>query len=161
MQPNAPSRPVAVSPESLTRKHESSAPHLRNVLIIASSVIFMLLLSLASARFLIHDFSKQRPMQSMQPLGLLTAPGLKPLERFPKPNLQIDDDHDERMALVRNQNQKLGSYGWVDRSNGIVRIPITRAMDLILQRGLPTRTNDISQTGESPLQLIQERPEQR
>ncbi len=37
------------------------------------------------------------------------------------------------------ENQKLNGYGWVDRSNGVIRIPIDRAMDLTAQRGLPSR----------------------
>ena len=50
----------------------------------------------------------------MQALGVIGAPNLDPLERFPKPNLQIDDDHAERTALLAAQNEKLNSYGWVD-----------------------------------------------
>lgn len=37
------------------------------------------------------------------------------------------------------QTTQLSTYGWVDRSAGTVRIPIERAMDLVLERGLPAR----------------------
>ena len=37
------------------------------------------------------------------------------------------------------QAKLLSSYGWVDREAGVVRIPIDRAMDLVAERGLPTR----------------------
>jgi hypothetical protein len=151
----------SVSLESLARRHEAREPHLRNVLIVAASVAFMILFCLAGAGIFIAHFSKQRSMQKMQSLGIIAAPDLQPLARFPKPNLQIDDDRAQMTALNAQQNEKLNSYGWIDRTNGIVRIPIARAMDLILQNGLPTRTNGISETGESPLQLIQERPEQQ
>jgi hypothetical protein len=153
MQNNLP-----VSSESLARKHEARDPHLRNAIIVVASVAVMIIFCLASAGILAAIFSSHRPMQKMQPLGLIAAPNLKPLDRFPKPDLQIDDDHAERVALLAAQDEKLNSYGWIDRSNGIVQIPIARAMDLILQNGLPTRTNGISQTAVSPLQLIQERP---
>ena len=33
----------------------------------------------------------------------------------------------------------LNSYGWVDQKNGIARIPISRAIDIIAARGLPSR----------------------
>jgi cytochrome c oxidase cbb3-type subunit III len=33
----------------------------------------------------------------------------------------------------------LHSYGWVDRAAGIVRMPIDRAMEVLAERGLPTR----------------------
>jgi hypothetical protein len=154
------SQTVSVSSESLQRGHEARDPHLRNALIVVASVGLMLLVGLASGGILIHAFSKNHPLQNMQPFGIISEPDLKPLEQFPKPNLQIDDDHAQRTILYDQQNEKLKTYGWMDRSNGIVRIPIVRAMDLILQRGLPTRTNGISQTDGSPLQLIQERANQ-
>ena len=37
------------------------------------------------------------------------------------------------------EEQTLHSYGWVDQPAGVVRIPIDRAMELLAQRGLPTR----------------------
>jgi hypothetical protein len=149
-----------VSPESLERQHEVSEKRVRNVLIIGGGAVFLLILSLIVCGAMIHDFAQHRPMQNMRSLGLIGAPDLKPLERFPKPNLQMDDDHAERMKLYAVQNAELNSYGWIDRSNGIVRIPIDRAMNLILQRGLATRTNSNSQTDGSELQLIQNIPEQ-
>lgn len=36
--------------------------------------------------------------------------------------------------------ETLGSYGWVDEKTGIARMPINEAKKLILQRGLPART---------------------
>jgi hypothetical protein len=46
---------------------------------------------------------------------------------------------DTLRQLRATEETALTTYGWVDRDNGIVHIPIDRAMDLILQRGLPTR----------------------
>ena len=37
------------------------------------------------------------------------------------------------------QQEILNSYGWVDKQNGVVRIPIDQAMRLTLERGLPAR----------------------
>jgi hypothetical protein len=57
---------------------------------------------------------------------------------FPDPKLE----EDERTQLngIRMAEQKtLYSYGWVNEQQGIVRIPIDRAMDLLVQRGLPVR----------------------
>lgn len=57
----------------------------------------------------------------------------------PLPRLQVHPVED--LDLVRaQQGSALESYGWVDRSQGIVHIPIERAMELILERGgLPVR----------------------
>jgi hypothetical protein len=55
----------------------------------------------------------------------------------PEPRLQINPVTDVE-ALRRREQERLDSYGWVDKNAGVVRIPIHRAMDLILERGLPT-----------------------
>ena len=41
--------------------------------------------------------------------------------------------------LRATEDALLTTYGWVDRPNGIVHIPIDRAIDLIAQHGLPSR----------------------
>ena len=39
--------------------------------------------------------------------------------------------------FLMNQENRLNSYGWVDEKAGVAHIPIERAMDLIVQRGMP------------------------
>jgi hypothetical protein len=51
------------------------------------------------------------------------------------------------------EDADLNSYGWIDRKAGKVRIPIDRAMQLLLDRGLP----DVG-AGQTPLSLMQARP---
>lgn len=38
------------------------------------------------------------------------------------------------------EDQVLNSYGWEDKQKGIVRIPIDKAIDILAQKGLPSRT---------------------
>ena len=38
--------------------------------------------------------------------------------------------------LHRNEAEALGSYGWVDRKEGVVRIPIERAIDVVAEKGV-------------------------
>jgi hypothetical protein len=57
----------------------------------------------------------------------------------PEPRLQTNPREDLR-EMRAAEDETLTSYGWVDRSNGIVRIPIDEAMKLVVQRGLPART---------------------
>ena len=42
-------------------------------------------------------------------------------------------------AFRFEQEEVLNSYDWVDKSNGVVRIPIERAIELTIERGLPVR----------------------
>jgi hypothetical protein len=45
--------------------------------------------------------------------------------------------HKELTDYLARENGALSSYAWVDRSKGIVSIPIGRAMEMIAQRGIP------------------------
>jgi hypothetical protein len=56
----------------------------------------------------------------------------------PEPRLQVTPREDLD-ALRAQQRDRLESYQWVDRTAGTVRIPISEAMKLAVQRGLPTR----------------------
>jgi hypothetical protein len=56
----------------------------------------------------------------------------------PTPALQTQPFMDVYM-LRQGENDRLTSYGWVDKDGGVARIPIDRAMEVILQRGLPVR----------------------
>lgn len=67
-----------------------------------------------------------------------TLPKGDPAVAFPAPQLQPDPVADLNKFRAR-ENQILGSYGVVDKDRGIVRIPIDRAMQLLVERGLPTR----------------------
>ena len=67
-----------------------------------------------------------------------TVPKGNPEARFPAPALQPDAAA-ELNKFRSGEEERLNSYGWVDQKAGIVHIPIERAMDLVAQRGLPTR----------------------
>ena len=44
---------------------------------------------------------------------------------------------EDLQKIYAKQQQELESYAWEDRKAGVVRIPIERAMDLLLEKGLP------------------------
>jgi hypothetical protein len=56
----------------------------------------------------------------------------------PEPRLQVNP-RDEMRRLRGTQEERLNRYEWVDKSAGVVRIPIAEAMRLTVQRGLPAR----------------------
>lgn len=58
-------------------------------------------------------------------------------QQFPTPRLQLDDGLQDVAELHQREDLLLKHYTWVDRSQGKVRIPIERAMELIAQQGLP------------------------
>ncbi len=60
---------------------------------------------------------------------------------FPQPRLASNERLEINDFRV-HEEQTLNNYGWVDEQAGVVRIPIDRAMQLLAQRGLPTRPQD-------------------
>jgi hypothetical protein len=73
----------------------------------------------------------------------LVAPG--DVAKFPQPRLETNEPAEINGFRMQEENT-LHSYAWVDQPAGVVRIPIDRAMELVAQRGLPTRP----QTGAVP-----------
>jgi hypothetical protein len=61
--------------------------------------------------------------------------------RFPP--LQVSPPLDLQHFRIR-EDAELNSYRWINATVGVVQIPIARAMDLLLEKGLPVRhgTND-------------------
>jgi hypothetical protein len=75
-------------------------------------------------------------------------------EKFPGARL-LTQPGSEFGPLHSAQANELNSYGWIDRKSDRVRIPIERAMQLLVERGLP----EVG-AGMTPLQLQQMRPQQ-
>jgi len=81
-------------------------------------------------------------------------------QQFPSPRLQTDDGNQEIADLHAKEDLLLLNYSWADKSQGKVRIPIDRAMELLAQRGLPVAasveqapllTGDVRPVASSPL----------
>jgi hypothetical protein len=61
------------------------------------------------------------------------------LQQFP-PEPRIEEHPAvEIQELHAKEDSLLSTYGWTDKMAGVVRIPIDRAIDLELERGLPVR----------------------
>jgi len=60
------------------------------------------------------------------------------IRTFPEPRLE-ENERTELRTYSDEEQQRLATYDWVDKSKGVVRIPIDRAMELIARRGLPVR----------------------
>jgi hypothetical protein len=65
------------------------------------------------------------------------------------PLLEYDERGQFKDFLLKQEDQ-LNSYGWVDQKAGVAHIPITRAMDLIVERGLPVLPQGAEQGAKNP-----------
>ena len=58
---------------------------------------------------------------------------------FPEPRLDIDDGNQATADLHAREDLLLNNYSVAPGEGGTIRIPISRAMEIIAQRGLPVR----------------------
>jgi hypothetical protein len=56
-------------------------------------------------------------------------------EKFPQPRVETKEK-EERLRIEAEQARRLAGYRWVDRKDGIVQIPIERAMQLLASEGM-------------------------
>ena len=50
----------------------------------------------------------------------------------------LDPNQKQHLAEIRaDEAERLSTYDWVDKDRGIARIPIERAMEILVERGLP------------------------
>ncbi len=130
------------------RDHERKDVDVTSLITIA----FLLFLSCVIIFFVVwgmmHYFKLHEPAKTAGQANLPVTTA----EEFPKPRVQVKGAVD--LAKLRAaEDANLDSYGWIDRNSGTVRIPIDRAMQLLLERGLP----DVG-AGQTPLSLMQARP---
>jgi hypothetical protein len=98
---------------------------------IAALTLLSLAVAAVMARWLSAEANAGRAPPPVPPgVEIPTAP--------PDPKLQPDPYAGLR-ALRAEEKATLDSYGWVDEKNGVARIPIERAIDILSARGLPAR----------------------
>jgi hypothetical protein len=129
-------RPMGDEPsDAITAGHEtaevrvSPAAKFLTGLGVGAAIIFILIYTLLLAW-------RNAAVKAQPPLPPLVSSSRGRLP--PEPRLQITPLRDYQVFLAA-QDSLLHSYGWVNRESLMVRIPISRAMDLLVRRGVPVR----------------------
>lgn len=120
--------------ESLGAGHETRDAKIQNLVRFGVGLFVLVGIVLLAMGGLFHYFAAH------QKLGPPASPFEEVRTLPPQPRLQVTPAQDLKRFRAA-EDAKLKSYGWVDQNVGIVRIPIDRAMDLLVQRGLPVRSN--------------------
>jgi hypothetical protein len=94
-------------------------------------------ITIAAATVGFYSFLDAREERAKAPRFPLSAGVRRPMP--PAPRLQTYP-FDDVKALRREEAQQIEQYGWVDKSAGTVRIPVSRAIELLAERGLPQRS---------------------
>ena len=75
---------------------------------------------------------------------------------FPAPQLEINERTELNDIRLREEDT-LSTYDYVDKNAGTIRIPIDRAMDILVQKGLPV----LPQAAGAVAQTATSQPEQK
>ncbi|HEX4120889.1 MAG TPA: hypothetical protein VH619_09755 [Verrucomicrobiae bacterium] len=138
------------------RDHERRDVHAKWVVVVVAGLfVFGMCLHVIIAGFMASLNRAPSSSDAWDP------PGPTTLANPTFPVLQVSAPLDLQ-DFRRSEEARLSSYGWINRTAGIVRIPIEEAMNLVLQEGLPVRSaTNKNAPGPSSYQLIQQRSEHR
>jgi hypothetical protein len=106
---------------------------IKGLITFAVVLALVLFFTLISMRFMFSE------LNTLTPLGETSSP-FDNGRHIPAGPLVQAKPHQDLTAYCANQSQVVSTYAWVNKDGGIVQIPIDRAMDLTLQRGLPSRS---------------------
>jgi len=118
------------------RGHEMTDASMSGLVKFGIGLFLLIVVVLFAMRSMFEHFS------TTQQLGPPASPFAQTQALPPAPRLQVHSALDLK-RLREDEDEKLNSYGWVDQKAGIARIPIDRAMNLLLAKSLPVR-------GENP-----------
>lgn len=114
------------------RGHEEDGTNIRGVILFGILLVAALLLTIVVVIATNQVFNRTREANVLPAQPLLEHP------LPPAPRLEIDDA--VHLAQVEaGWAKELNSYGWINRAQGVVHIPIDEAMKLTLEHGLPSR----------------------
>lgn len=117
-------------PQNQQPKYEDSEVSIGRLFAFAGGVVGLVVLGVIGSAAVFHFFVRH------QPLGPPASPfeDVRPVP--PEPRLQTDAPLDLK-RYRQDQENILNTYGWVDAHAGVVRIPVERAMDVLLEKGIP------------------------
>jgi hypothetical protein len=112
--------------------YETRDVRLRPLVVFAAGVTVLLVFSFLVVLWAFRLFGSQHAARPAS-----AAPADEQMA-WPEPRVQ-SRPADDLQALRSEEGAVLTTYGWVDRANGVVRVPIDVAMQLVLKEGLPAR----------------------
>jgi hypothetical protein len=137
-------KPTKGAPSAPERQggYEHSDAHIGGLLKFGFWLAMILVVTLVAMKFTYHFYAR------MEPLGAPASPFTN-VRQIPSGPLLQAEPHTDLQTYCEAQEQQVNTYGWVDKQGGVVRLPVDRAMDLLLERGLPTRQPSETSAGTS------------
>ena len=87
---------------------------------------------------------------SKRDAGPVTHSPFAETRQLPLGPMLLVNPREDWLKYHEQQEQSLETYSWENRDAGIVRVPIERAMELLVQKGLPVQSETPPATTEKP-----------
>ncbi|REK18764.1 MAG: hypothetical protein DWQ37_02870 [Planctomycetota bacterium] len=126
--------------------HEPDTISARSVAWTSVALSLTVAVAVALMAMLLYTMNVLSPVTEKASLVELPPPTKEGPSLNPDQPRQLED-------LRRQENERLENYAWIDREQGVARIPIKRAMGILSQRGLPApKPEKDSNDGNAPNQ---------
>jgi hypothetical protein len=94
---------------------------------------------------LVWYFNGRQAAIDVKPSPMVARPG----DRLPPvPRLQVDPPQD-LAGFRRSENEILNGWAWVDKDKTVAEIPVSRAIDILAEHGLPVPSVTVAPTPPS------------
>jgi hypothetical protein len=123
----------SATPKTTETAHELSDLNPKNIAVFGVILAVTLIVVLVITYALFRHFHNVEMRNQIAPSPLSYTP--KPP---PEPHLSVNPGQSLKTARAAEESI-LNSYDWVNREQGLVRIPISRALEILAERGLPAR----------------------
>lgn len=122
--------------------YEKRDAHVPSVLL-AGVLIMVILMGVSGVGWVLMEVFSRYTEWKQPAVPPLVDPARRRMP--PEPRLQVMPNEDLTQMRAA-EDAVLNTYGWVDRGAGIARIPITQAMAVTADRGLPSAVTKESST---------------
>jgi hypothetical protein len=119
------------TPEGANREHTDVEPAIAWKFALWLSAAMLISAGIVYGAFWLFEGREQAANQAARTFPLAVGQVREP----PAPTLQTQVFKDIYL-LRQSEQQKLTTYGWVDKNTGTARIPIDQAMRLVIERGV-------------------------
>jgi hypothetical protein len=137
----AENRPLDLNDPAQRHEHQDV-----NIWAVSKAGIGILLTTIASIFIVLAVF---RYLQVREEALPVTPTGVNVDARRLPPEPRLLENEPQNLQEFRAaENQILNNYGWADQKHTVVKLPIDRAIDLLVQRGLPSRPQNGPQSDD-------------
>jgi len=121
--------------------HETTDVNIRGVLVFAGGLIVAAVFIHFAVWILFRVLADQHAQRAVPeyPLAATHERRLPPEPRLQPEPPEWRTPREDLRDFRQQEDETLSSYGWADKNAGAVRIPVSEAMKLTVQRGLPAR----------------------